>query len=63
MLALPPSRTVGFDSLFTRLAFYLADAFERSDALARDGLELGPEFGHVIGDQFGAVARPADLDV
>ena len=46
-----------------RLAFHLADAFERSDPLAADGLELDPEIGRVVGDQFRPVARPADFHV
>ena len=46
-----------------RLAPHLADAFERRDTLAGDGLELVPELGRVVGDQLGAVPRPADLDI
>ncbi len=45
------------------LECHLADAFERSDALAGDGLEPGAEVGCAVGEEFGAVARPADLDV
>ena len=40
-----------------------ADAFERRDALARDGLELGAKLGRVVGDQLGPVTRPADFHV
>ena len=44
-------------------ALHLADAFQRRDALAGDGLEPGAELDRVVGDQLGAVARAADLDI
>ena len=41
----------------------LPDPFERREALAGDGLELLAQPLRVVGDQLGAVARPADLDI
>ena len=52
----------GFRRLFRRGPFHFPDPFERGDALAGDGLELGAELGRVVGDELRAVARPADLD-
>ena len=43
--------------------FMSPDPLQRRDPLARDGLKLGAELGRVVGDELGAVARPADLDV
>ena len=39
------------------------DAFERRDALARGFLERRQQLARVVGDQLGAVARAADLDI
>ena len=60
---LPGAARLGFHSLVRPLARHLADAFERRNPLSRDGLELRPELGCVVGDELGAVARATDLDV
>ena len=49
--------------LSRRLALHLPDPFERGDPLAGDGLELRPQLGRVVGDQFGPVAGARYLDV
>ena len=59
-LALPSVLTSGLDSLAGSLARHLVNAFEHSDALAGDGLDLGAKFGRVVGDRLCPVARPAD---
>ncbi len=53
----------GLTYLLRRLSLHLAHAFERRDALAGDGLELGAELDLVVGDQLGPVASAADFDI